>query len=98
MSVRVYMRLARTHYGARKRFKVDASLDPNPAPLTQGDGRAKRELHTVRFAIDLEVPPELFNPRDWPTISLELTEAAADKLPIAVVGDEAAEVVAEVAR
>lgn len=98
-SVRVYMRLARKpHTTAGTLFRVDASLKPNPNPLTIGSGRSERELHTVRFAVDLQVPDGLFNPKDWPTVVLELAESAADKLPIAVVGEGEPEVEVEVAR
>lgn len=97
-TVRAYVRLARSPNSPRQPWKLEASTNPNPRPLTVGQGHSERELHTVRFAIDLDVDDSIFNPKDWPTVELELSEAAADKLAIAVVGQGDAPAEVEVER
>jgi hypothetical protein len=88
--VRMFVRLARAP-SSPKGWKVDAALKANPRPLTSGS--AERELHTVRFAVELTVDDAIFNPADWPMVELELGVGAVDRIALEVVGqDDGAEV------
>lgn len=87
MRTKVFMRLARNPTG-RTTFKVAASASPNPAPLTVGS-YPERQLHTLHFALVLDVPDELLRPADWPVLELALDPLLTERLPITV---EAADV------
>jgi hypothetical protein len=81
MQLKVYMRIARTPR-ARDGFKVDASTSPNPRALTMGQGQWSEALHTVRFALTLDIPNELLRPADWPVIEVQIP--TAERIPIEV--------------
>lgn len=58
MKFPVYLRIAKTD--TRKRYKVAASTDPNNEPLNSG-GYGVVWHPTVAFAVNVEIPDELFN-------------------------------------
>jgi len=77
MRARIYLRLAKDR-AARANWRVDAALNPNPRPLTTPSGNA---LHTVNFALDIDMPDDLFQPQEWPTIAIELEPEAVHRVP-----------------
>lgn len=83
MKAQVYMRLARNP-GGRTSFKVAASPTPNHSPLTIGSSGYERHLHTLQFALVLDVPDELLRPSGWPVIEVELDPLLTERLPIEV--------------
>lgn len=89
MKTKVYMRLAKNTPSGRSRYKVDASPNPNPRPLTIGFGRSERELHTLHFALELDIPEELLSPAKWPVVEIQLSPDLVQQVPIAVEPAEA---------
>ena len=56
--VRAYIRVAKNGY----RYSVDASAKANNNPLHKGGGYSQKEyLPTIAFAVDLNIPDELFS-------------------------------------
>ena len=85
MKIRMYVRVAKQT--RRNSIKIDASAKDNPQPLYRPMYRNEKEyLPTVRFALDLEVPDELFSQASKVigeiNIALENAKIAAE-LPIA---------------
>lgn len=61
MKIRTYIRVAKQKSG-RSGIKVDASTKDIPQPLFRPLYRGEKEyLPTVRFAVDFEIPDELFS-------------------------------------
>lgn len=60
MKITTYIRVAQ---GGKKGFRVDASNTPNPQPLKIAGGynRPDEFLPTVSFAVNFDIPEELFN-------------------------------------
>ena len=84
MKARVYVRIARTQR-ARDGWKVDASMNPTPRPLVMGNNAfGQEDLHTLAFALNLDIPDELLKPATWPTIEVSLPLEAAQRVPIEV--------------
>jgi hypothetical protein len=83
VKMRAYIRLARAVNN--KGYRVDAQLTPNPKALTSGSGFNEHELHTIRFAVDFDVPRELFNPKDWPTVEVKVDAALPERLAVTAV-------------
>lgn len=81
MKFKVYLRFARTPR-AREGFKVDASPNANPNPLAMGQGAYAEALHTVRFALVLDIPDELLRPAAWPVIEVEVRDG--ERIPIEI--------------
>jgi hypothetical protein len=80
MKAKVYMRLARDgNPWAKTRIKVDASTSPKATPLTGAQG----QLHTLHFALELDVPDELLSPAKWPVVEVSLGETPV-QVPIEV--------------
>lgn len=85
MRVPVHLRIARSNR-FRDRFKVAASVKPNPAPLDDPDGRA---LHTVHVALSLNVPDEVMSPQgaikvevDVPPTDPGVITAQSENVPV----------------
>jgi hypothetical protein len=57
VKVRAHIRVGRNTQSARRPYRVDASASPNQMPLVSSTGHT---LPTVTFAIDLNIPDELF--------------------------------------
>lgn len=57
MKTRIYIRVARN--GAKIRAAAD--IKDNPQPLFIPNWREKKFLPTVRFAVDFDIPEELFS-------------------------------------
>jgi hypothetical protein len=58
MKTRIYLRVAKNGY----KSKVDASIKSNNAPLhLTGYRNEKTFLPTIAFAVDFEIPDELFS-------------------------------------
>lgn len=59
MKIRTYIRVAKNGY----KYKVDASTKSNEDPifLPAQYNRAKEALPTVGFAVDFEIPDQLFS-------------------------------------
>jgi hypothetical protein len=71
MKERLYVRVAkrpnfRSVNGSR--FKIDAGPSHNPRPLEQGETLLK----TLHFAIDVEMPDELFKDPAMPVVKLQV--------------------------
>jgi len=82
MKTKVYMRVARnTSPWRRTPFKVDASVNPNPRALQGSDGE---QLHTLHFALELDIPEELLTPAKWPVVQLALEETLVERVPLEV--------------
>jgi len=60
MNTRIYLRIAKT--GNRRGYKVAASTTPNYAPLegNKGWNTNCKSYPTVAFAVDFNIPDELF--------------------------------------
>jgi hypothetical protein len=84
MKVKLYVRIAQSRH-ARKGWRADASLTPNQASLTDG-GEA---LRTLRFAMEVDIAPELLAPAAWPVVEVELEEGEVTQIPLQVVPDVA---------
>lgn len=85
MKAKVYMRIARnTSPYRRTAFKVDAAFKPNPRPLTNGSGHSEEQLHTLHFALELDVPDELLSPAKWPVIEVALDPTLTERVPVTV--------------
>jgi hypothetical protein len=80
---KVFVRLARTPR-ARDGFKVEASTNPNPQPLKIGSYGSETALHTLRFALVVDVPDEMLKPAGWPVIEVALPEDLVEQLPVEV--------------
>lgn len=78
MKTKVYVRFARYRY-ARSGFYVDASPTPKPGALVNPSGG---ELHTLCFAVSLDIPDELLEPAKWPVVELELAEGIVERPPL----------------
>lgn len=76
--MRVYLRVADDR-NARRRARVAADLAPNPRPLTDNQGEP---LHTVCFALELEIPAAALDPRKWPAAAVKVDQ---DKVATVVV-------------
>lgn len=60
MKIRTYIRVAKQK--GIGRVKVDAGTKDNPQPLYKPGYRGEKEyLPTVRFAVDFDIPEELFS-------------------------------------
>jgi hypothetical protein len=82
VKTKVYMRVARkTSPWQRTPFKVDASTGPNPRPLV---GSGDEPLHTLHFAIELDIPDELLSPAKWPVIEVVLGPDLVEQVPIEI--------------
>jgi hypothetical protein len=81
--VKLYVRLARTPR-ARDGWKVEATTSPNPRALTVGQGAYSAPVHTLRFALLLDVPDHLLRPADWPVIEVEVPDEAVGRIPVEV--------------
>ena len=59
MKIRAYVRIAKNGY----KYKLDASTKSNEAPLKLAGsyGQGDRYLPTVGFAVDFNVPDEMFS-------------------------------------
>lgn len=80
MKRRIYIRYA-TDRSSRAGFRIDASSKAEARPLKDSRGRA---LHTVRFAVDIEVPDSLLRPEQWPVVNLQLGEGHVDQIALTV--------------
>jgi hypothetical protein len=91
VTFRAYVRLARKSGDWRgKSYVVDAAAEPNPRPLTQGSIPYQRQLHTIHFALDINVPDELLKPADWPTVTVNLEDAEQIPIEVEPVAEEVA--------
>lgn len=80
MKMKVYVRLARdTNSWAKTRVKVDASPTPKARPLKGATG----DLHTVHFALELDIPDEMLSPAKWPVIEVSVGDTPV-QIPIEV--------------
>jgi len=87
MKVRVYLRVARNPQG-RTSFKCDAGVRANYKPLTKRTGNWNEEaIPTAAFALDLDIPDEVFTRAEQVLAEIEIPE---DKAKIAVEVGEAA--------
>ena len=59
MKSKIYLRVAKSE--GRKGFKVAASTEPNNAPITSQDYRGHTFYPTVAFAVEFNIPDELFD-------------------------------------
>jgi hypothetical protein len=85
VKTKVYMRVARkTSPWQRTPFKVDASTSPNPRSLTTGSGHTEQQLHTLHFALELDIPDELLSPAKWPVIEVALGPDLVEQVPIEI--------------
>ena len=81
MKTKVYVRLARDRNPwAKTPVKVEAHTKPKAQPLRGANG----PLHTIHFALELDIPDELLAPARWPVIEVSLDEATAAQVPIEV--------------
>jgi hypothetical protein len=72
MKLTVYMRVAK---GVRGKPKVDARTTPNHKPLMASIGNwNEKALPTAAFALDLDIPDEIFHRAETVLAELELTE------------------------
>lgn len=71
MIFRTYIRLAR-NASSPNGFKVEASASPNASPITVGSGAYARQLPTLHFAVEFDVPPEAFNPVKWESVGIKI--------------------------
>jgi hypothetical protein len=83
MKAKVYLRVAENP-SRRTPFKVAASATPTPQPLRHGSGYNERDLHTLSFALVLDIPDELLKPADWPTVEVQITPNDTTRIPIEV--------------
>jgi hypothetical protein len=83
---RVYLRFAIDRH-ARAGFRVDASPKAQPRPLV--DAR-DNPLHTVRFAVDLDVPDSLLRPERWPVVNLQIGEGHVEQIAMTITQPEEA--------
>jgi len=81
MKTRLYVRLARSR-SSRTGWRVDAAMKPNPNPLTEG---GMKSLHTLHFALDLEMPQDIFDPRAWPSVQIRLDRDTIQQIPDEVI-------------
>ena len=71
MKQRLYVRVAKRPRGSYVRgstYKVDGSPSHNPRPLEQGG----KLLKTLHFAVDLQLPEELFNDPAMPVVTVAI--------------------------
>lgn len=71
MKERLFVRVAkRPNYRSfnGSRYKIDAGASHNPRPLEQG----ATLLKTIHFAIDVELPDNLFNDPAMPVVKLKI--------------------------
>lgn len=80
MKVKVYMRLARDR-NARDGWRVEATLKANARSLRDAQGD---DLHTIRWAQEIDVPDELLTPAKWPTVEVTITSDLAAQIPVEV--------------
>jgi hypothetical protein len=83
-TIRTYVRVARkqgNYHGSP--YVVDANTTPNPRSLTKGAGSFReQQLHTLHFALDLNIPDELLSPAKWPVIEVHVD--TAEQVPIEI--------------
>src|SRR4051812_3077664 len=69
MKARVYVRMAkRPNWATGKPYKIAASHNRDDKPLMQGDAT----LRTLHFAVDVEVPDELFRDPAMPVVEIKV--------------------------
>lgn len=71
MRERLYVRVAKRPRGSYVKgssYKIDAGASHNPRPLEQGGTLLK----TLHFALDVELPDELFRDPAMPVIKVEI--------------------------
>lgn len=70
MKTRIYLRVAK---GGRKGFRVSASPEPTNEPIKiPANHSSVQFLPTVSFAVDFEIPDELFYQAETPVAEINL--------------------------
>lgn len=77
MKVRLYLRLARDRH-ARDGWRAHVALKPNHRSLTD---TADQPLHTLRLALEIEVPDSLLRPTEWPKIEIVIPAELVERIP-----------------
>lgn len=95
MKVRAYVRVAKNTRGARTPYKVDASPTAKAHPLAQGAGVYERPLHTVHFALDIELPDGIFDPKEWPVVEVVVPPETVERIAVEVPAELVLEAPAE---
>ena len=75
MKVRAYVRVGKNSASARKPYRVDASASANHLPLVASTGQT---LPTIAFAIDLDIPDEMFNKAEQVIAEIVIPEEAVE--------------------
>lgn len=74
MKARAYVRIAKGVGGGRRGYKFAVSSGPNHEPLTNSH---KAALPTVAFALDLDIPDELFKQAEKVVAEINITAKQA---------------------
>jgi len=69
MKTRIYLRIAR---GSRGKSRVMASVSPKIEPIKSGSGYSVEYLPTVYFAVDFNIPNDLFEQAQIPIAEINV--------------------------
>lgn len=78
MNTKIYMRVAAHPDGRDADYKVAASVRPNYSPLTVDTGYNERDLPTVAFAVELEIPEAMIFQAEQTLAEIQIPEEAVE--------------------